>query len=98
MGHARAAAQKSAGAECPGDVAYAQDDVVGEFSRRRRRQRRHRRDQLPGIGMLRAVQHRGGIALLHDMTVLHHRDAVGNLGNDAEIVGNEQDRGHVHHP
>jgi hypothetical protein len=43
--------------------------------------------------MLRAVEHRGGIALLHDMTVLHDRDAVRDLGDDAEIMGDEQNRG-----
>ena len=39
------------------------------------------------------VQHRGGRALFDDHAMLHHHDAVGDLGDDAEIMGDEQDRG-----
>ena len=39
------------------------------------------------------VQHVGSRALFDDDAVLHHHDAVGDLGDDAEIMGDEHDRG-----
>ena len=39
------------------------------------------------------VQHGAGCALFDDDAVLHHHDAVGDLGDDAEIMGDEHDRG-----
>ena len=39
------------------------------------------------------VQHRCGGTLFYDDAVLHHHHAVGDLGDDAEIMGDEHDRG-----
>ena len=92
MRHARAAAQKAAGAIGLRDIRDRQDVLGRKCARRRRLQRRHGGDELLGIGMLRIVQHRRGRALFDDDAVLHHRDAVGDLGDDAEIMGDEQHR------
>ncbi len=42
--------------------------------------------------MLRRRKHRLDRALLHDLALLHHADPVRHLADDAEIMGNEQDR------
>ena len=39
------------------------------------------------------MQHVGSRALFDDDAVLHHHHAVGDLGDDAEIMGDEHDRG-----
>ena len=50
-------------------------------------------EQLAGVGMLRAsAKRRGGGAGLDDLALLHHRDAVGDAADDAEVVGDEQHR------
>ena len=41
-------------------------------------------------GMLRPVQHRVRLAFLDDDAVLHHGDAVGDLGDHAEIMRDEE--------
>lgn len=38
-----------------------------------------------------------GLALLHNPTQIHDRDPVGHAGDDADVVGNEDDR-HVQFP
>ena len=42
--------------------------------------------------MLRLVQHIGSRTLFDGDAMLHHQDAVGDLGDDAEIMGDEHDR------
>ena len=56
----------------------------------RRPQRRHGIDQATRIGVLRPGQHVVGAALLDGDAVLQHDDAVGDIGDHAEIVGDEQ--------
>ena len=51
-----------------------------------------RGDQLGGIGVLRPLEDVRGAALLDDPAVLHHRHPVGDLGDHAEIVGDEHHR------
>jgi hypothetical protein len=41
--------------------------------------------------MLRMVQHVGSRALFDDDAMLHHHDAVGDLGDHTEIMGDEHD-------
>ena len=43
-------------------------------------------DELAGIGMLRIGEHRAYGALLHQMAVLHHRDAVGEFAHQVQVV------------
>ena len=43
--------------------------------------------------MLRLVQYVSSGALFDDDAMLHHHHAVGDLGDDAEIMGDEHDRG-----
>ena len=50
------------------------------------------RQQVLGVGMLRLVEHLGDRALLDDLALGHHADAVGHLAHDAEVVGDEQQR------
>ena len=38
-------------------------------------------------------EHLGGVALLDDLAALHHEDAVGEIGDDAHVVGDEEDAG-----
>ena len=45
--------------------------------------------------MLRFVQHLIGRAHLHQFSMLHHRHTIGDVGNHAEIMGDEQNTGIV---
>src|SRR5437868_4616931 len=49
-------------------------------------------EQRLGIGMLRVGKHVGCRALLDDDALLHHREAVADLGCDAQVVGDEEHR------
>ena len=91
--HPRAAPEKAAGAVGLRDIRDRQDVVGRKRAGRRRLQRRDGGDELFGVGVLRMVQHGAGCALFDDDAVLHHHDAVGDLGDDAEIMGDEHDRG-----
>ena len=46
----------------------------------------------PGVGMLRAVEHARAPAALDDAAGVHHEHPVGQLGDDAEVVGDQHDR------
>ena len=59
---------------------------------RRRAGGRFRREQLPGAGVLRIVVDRRGRAVLDDLAVGHHIDAVRDVAHDGEVVGDQQDR------
>ena len=52
---------------------------------------RNGRDKAPGIGMAGRLQDLFGAALLDDVALLHHHDAVGDLGHHPEVVGDEHD-------
>ena len=62
-------------------------------ARGRRQERRHGGNQSARIGMPRSVQKIDRRTLFHHAALLHHRHPVGDLGDDAEIVGNEKNRG-----
>src|SRR6478736_1296101 len=57
------------------------------------RQRDRRAQQGAGVGVLRVLEHLGHAALLHDPPGVHHRDAVTGLGDDAHVVGDQQQGG-----
>ena len=44
------------------------------------------------VGVARRGEQRALRALLDDPAVAHHRDPVAGLGDDAEVVGDEDDR------
>ena len=48
-------------------------------------------DQLAGVGVLGVVVDLVGGAGLDDLAAVHHHDAVGGLGDDAEVVGDEDE-------
>ena len=52
---------------------------------------RHRPQQRPRIGMARAGKDRVDGPLFHLAAGIHDHDAVGHFGDDAEIVGDEED-------
>ena len=51
---------------------------------------RDRREQRLGVRVVGAVEHRLGLADLHDPAQVHDRDPVGQVADDAEVVGDEQ--------
>ncbi len=53
---------------------------------------RHRGEQLPGVRVLGRVEDLLDRARLDDDAVLHHHDAVGEVGDDAHVVRDEDDR------
>ena len=53
---------------------------------------RRRRQQPRRIGMMRAREERARRALLDDAPGIHHRYLLAHLGDDTEIVSDEQDR------
>ena len=54
---------------------------------------RDRTDEPAGVGVQRASEQRGDVALLHDLPGVHHGHPITHLGDDAEVVGDEDDRG-----
>ena len=56
---------------------------------------RHRGDQHPRVVVARRGEHLARRADLDHAAPLHHRDAVGDLGDHAEVVGDEQHGGRV---
>ena len=69
------------------------DRRVASRPSRARRHARHRRDQHFRVGMLGRAQHLPRLARLDDPPGLHHRDPIGDLGDHAEIMGDEQHAG-----
>ena len=53
---------------------------------------RDRAQQPPGVGMPRVVEDLVQRALLDDAARVHHQHAVGDLGDHAEVVGDQDDR------
>ena len=51
---------------------------------------RHCRQQGLGVGMHRVAKQRGSVGDFDDPTGAHHGDAVGNIVDDRQIMGNEQ--------
>jgi hypothetical protein len=52
----------------------------------------HSREELLGIGVLGVVEHAGDRATFDDAPVAHHDDVIGEVGDDAHVVRDEQDR------
>ena len=57
-----------------------------------RRALRHRREQPGRVRVSRPLEHRVERGLLHHLTRVHHHDAVADVGDHAEVVGDEHDR------
>ena len=75
-----------------GDVFDPQDRVAAaQCLRRGRDKRRHRGDQGFRVGMTWIIEDLVGSPCFHHAALLHDGNAVGDLRDDAEIVGNEQD-------
>src|SRR5262245_37265335 len=55
-------------------------------------QPRNRAEQAPGVGHLRTVEHVLRGAALDTLTRVHHDHIVTGLGDDTEIVGDDDDR------
>ena len=53
---------------------------------------RHAGDQAFGVGMGGRIEHRMGRTFLDDPACVHHRHAVAKLRDNAEIMGDEDDR------
>ena len=53
---------------------------------------RDRAQKADRVGMLRIGEQRADRRLLDDLAGVHHQHLVGHLGDDAEIVGDDQDR------
>ena len=51
----------------------------------------HGGQQPPGVGMSGFVKDLVAAAALHNGSRVHHADAVADIGDDAQIVGNEHD-------
>ena len=58
----------------------------------RRPRPRHRTEQSPGVGVLRAVEDVGLRTLLDGPAGVHDQDPVGELGDDPHVVGDQDDR------
>ena len=58
----------------------------------RRIDREHRCLEALGVGMLRVVQHRAGVAAFDDLAGLHDDDAVADVVGGGEVVGDVDDR------
>ena len=54
---------------------------------------RQRAQQAERVRMLRALEDRRRVALLDDLAGVHHADPVAQRPDDAEVVGDQQDRG-----
>src|ERR1700738_4362427 len=67
----------------------------GEAPRRagkRRAELGHRAEQALGVGMTRRTEQLGHRRLLDLAAGLHHHDALGDFGDHAEIMGDQNDR------
>ena len=54
---------------------------------------RQRAQEAERVRVLWVLEHRRRVALLDDLAGVHHADAVAQGADDAEVVGDEQDRG-----
>ena len=50
-------------------------------------------EQLLGVVVLRRGEQRPDVGLLDDLALVHDRDAVGEVGDDAHVVRDQHDRG-----
>ena len=76
-------------------VGFQHHRFVGLGARRARHQARHRREQVAGVFHGRRAQDGVERAGLDQPAVAHHRDAVGDLGDHAHVMGDEQHGGAV---
>ncbi len=76
-------------------VGFQHHRFGGLGARRARHQARHRREQVAGVFHRRRAQDAVERAGLDQPAVAHHRDAVGDLGDHAHVVGDEQHGGAV---
>ena len=53
---------------------------------------RERPEEAEGVWVLGVLEDCGGVALLDDLARVHHPDPVAHRPDDAEVVGDEQDR------
>ena len=53
---------------------------------------RERPEEAEGVWVLGVLEDRGGVALLDDLARVHDADPVAQRPDDAEVVGDEQDR------
>ena len=56
-------------------------------------QARHGAEQAPGVGMLRPTEQVLRAAVLHRAARVHDEDVVGELGDDPQVVGDQDDGG-----
>ena len=70
-----------------------EDRLIRDRARWRGLQRRHGSNELLRIAMLRVIEHSFDRSLLDNAAFAHHRDAVGDLGHDTEIMGDKKDCG-----
>jgi len=76
-------------------VGFQHHRLVGFRARRTRHETRHGREQVAGIFHRRIAQDRIERAGLDQPAVTHHRDAVGDFGDHAHVVGDEENSGAV---
>jgi hypothetical protein len=53
---------------------------------------RHRSEQGPSIRVLRLIENLINRAIFDDLAGIHDRDIIGHVGNDTEVVGDENNR------
>ena len=70
------------------DVALEHDALALALALRVRH--RDRREERLGVGVLRALVHLVGRALFDDAAEVHHRDAVADVTDEREVVGDEE--------
>ena len=68
----------------------ARDPLAAQPSRPDRVLAGDRRQQRPGVGVMRVVEDRIHRALLDDLAQVHHRHPVGRVVDDRQVVGDEQ--------
>ena len=81
----------------PGGIADSRGIAPGICTSRSRlgRERRDRAHQAAGVGVQRVLHHVAHRADLGDAAGIHHRDAIGGLGDHAHVVGDQHDGGAV---
>src|SRR3954469_14613929 len=76
-----------------GRVARARDRAMqADAWARAGGERRDRRQERLGVGMVRRLEDALGRADVHDLAEIHHRDAVGDVADDGEVVRDEDVR------
>ncbi len=94
-GRARADAHRVRAARVEAAAARRVDEVrrrAGDRVQLRRRERDRRAQQLARVRVRRLGEHVAGRPLLDDLARVHDRDPVARLGDDPEVVGDQQER------